>query len=57
MVDLVNFKEELEQRTQSAWAVVEEYLPKEEGLSGQSHKLQYEGRRQASASGFYGSYV
>ena len=34
MVDLVNFKEELEQRTQSAWAVVEGYLPKEEGFSG-----------------------
>lgn len=30
----MNFKEELEQRTQSAWAVVEEYLPKEEGFSG-----------------------
>lgn len=30
----MNFKEELEQRTQSAWAVVEGYLPKEEGFSG-----------------------
>lgn len=30
----MNFKEELEQRTQIAWAVVEEYLPKEEGFSG-----------------------
>ena len=29
----MNFKEELEQRTQSVWEIVEGYLPKEEGLS------------------------
>ncbi len=29
----MNFKEELEQRTQSVWEIVERYLPKEEGLS------------------------
>lgn len=29
----MNFKEELEQRTQSVWEIVEGYLPKEEGIS------------------------
>lgn len=56
----MNFKEELEQRTQSAWAVVEEYLPKEEGFSGNLAKaINYSMRAggNASASGFYGSYV
>ena len=33
MVNSVNFKEELEKRTQNAWQVIESYLPKEDGFS------------------------
>lgn len=45
----MNFKEELEQRTQIAWAVVEEYLPKEEGFSGNLAKaINYSMRPEAS---------
>lgn len=34
MVNSVNFKEELEKRTQNAWQVIESYLPEEDGFSG-----------------------
>lgn len=33
MVNSVNFKEELEKRTQNAWQVIESYLPKEDEFS------------------------
>ena len=56
----MNFKEELEQRTQSVWEIVEGYLPKEEGLSNNLAKAMNYSMRAGGKRlrpGIYGSNV